>query len=105
MTVSLNIGVFRRLVTDLDEPVFTKWDSEVDKAAFMASLAAQALMNMTVNPLDPRIDLNEADLNAILDYTLGEKVQFEFPIEFTLLGEEIEYLFKIFAAVRVFSRE
>ncbi|PKL01123.1 MAG: hypothetical protein CVV56_02455 [Tenericutes bacterium HGW-Tenericutes-1] len=91
--VSLNIGVFRRLLTDLDEPAFTSWENDVDKAAFMASLAAQALLNITINPLDPRIDLDEADLNAILDYTLGEKVQFEFPIEFTLLGEEIEYSF------------
>jgi len=91
--ISLNIGVFRRLTTDLNEPAFDKWESDSDKTAFMANLAAQALINAIQNPLDPRIDLNEADLNAILDYTLGEKVKFEFPIEFTLEDEEIEYLF------------
>ncbi len=91
--ISLNIGVFRRLSTDLNEPSFTRWDSEVDKATFMANIAAQALLNVFQNPLDPRIDLTEADVNAILDYTLGEKVQFEFPIKFMLNDEEIEYLF------------
>lgn len=92
--ISLNIGAFRRKITDKDEPNFTKWDSELDKAAFMASLSAQAVINAVQNPLDPRIDLNEADLNAILDYMLSDKVQFDFPIKFKLNDEDIEYIFK-----------
>lgn len=91
--ISLNVGVFRRLTSDLDEPSFTKWENDFDKAAFMANLASQAIIDSMLNPLDPRIDLNEEDLNAIIDYTLGEKVKFEFPIKFTLNDEEIEYLF------------
>jgi len=91
--ISLNIGVFRRLLTDLDEPAFTRWESDTDKAMFMANLAAQAAMNFMLDPLDPKLDLTEADVNSILDYTLGEKVKFEFPITFMLEGEEIEYLF------------
>jgi len=91
--ISIQIGAFRRLSTDLDEPAFNRWDSDADKAAFMADIAAQAIINAALNPLDPKIDLSEADVNAILDYTLGEKVQFEFPIEFRLDGEDIEYQF------------
>jgi len=91
--ISLNIGVFRRLVGDLDEPAFTRWESEFDKAQFMANLAAQAAMNFQINQIDPKVDLTEADVNSILDYTLAEKVKFEFPITFMLEGEEVEYLF------------
>jgi hypothetical protein len=91
--VSLNIGIFRRLSTDLDEPAFDKWENDADKAAFMASLAMQAVMNAAMNPTDPRIDLTEADVNAILDYYLQDKVKFELPIKFNLDGSEIEYIF------------
>jgi hypothetical protein len=91
--ISLNIGVFRRLTTDLDEPAFDKWESESDKADFMEALALQAAYNAFLNPLDPRIDLTEADVNAILDYYLQDKVKFELPIKFMLLGEEVEYIF------------
>jgi hypothetical protein len=59
----------------------------------MASLAMQAVMNAAMNPTDPRIDLTEADVNAILDYYLQDKVKFELPIKFNLDGSEIEYIF------------
>lgn len=91
--ISLNVGVFRRLITDLDEPDFDKWETESDKANFMGELALQAASNAMLNPFDPRIDLTEADVNAILDYYLQDKVKFELPIKFTLLGEEVEYIF------------
>ena len=91
--ISLNIGVFRRLLTDLDEPAFDKWESDADKAVFMAGLAAQAASNFFLNPLDPYLDLDEEDLNAILDYQLQDKVSFEQPIKFTLNGIEYEYIF------------
>lgn len=91
--ISLNIGIFRKLSTDLDEPPFDRWENDIDKASFMTSLAIQAAMNATTNPLDPRIDLSEADVNAILDYYLQEKVKFELPIKFTIDDDEIEYLF------------
>ncbi|MDY0317406.1 MAG: hypothetical protein RBQ64_02370 [Candidatus Izemoplasmatales bacterium] len=91
--VSLNVGIFRRLSTDLDEPDFDKWENDMDKAAFMASLAAQAATNAFLNPTDPRIDLDEVDVNQILDYYLQEKVKFELPIKFTLDGDEIEFVF------------
>lgn len=91
--IALNLGAFRRLNTDLDAPVFTKWESEADKAAFMASLATQAATNAILNPTNPSMDLSEADVNAILDYTLGDKVQFDFPIKFKLNGNDVEYKF------------
>lgn len=91
--IALDLGAFRRLNTDLDAPVFTKWENDLDKAAFMASLATQAATNAFLNPTDPRMDLTEADVNAILDYTLGDKVQFDFPIKFKLNGNDIEYKF------------
>lgn len=91
--VALNLGVFRRLPTDLDAPAFTKWESEADKALFMTNLATTAAVNVILNPLDPRMDLTEADVNAILDYTLGDKVQFDFPIKFKLNGNDVEYKF------------
>ncbi|MFA5235422.1 MAG: hypothetical protein WC399_01010 [Bacilli bacterium] len=91
--VELNIGVFRRLLTDPDQPAFTPWEDEADKAAFMASFAAQAAINAVMNPTDPYIDLTESDINAILDYTLEEDVRFELPIEFTLDGADVEYTF------------
>ena len=91
--ISLEVGVFRRLSTDLDEPAFDKWENDADKAAFMANLAMQAIMNAAMNPTDPRIDLTEADVNAILDYYLQDKVKFELPIKFMLDGTEIEYIF------------
>jgi hypothetical protein len=53
----------------------------------------QAIMNAAMNPTDPRIDLTEADVNAILDYYLQDKVKFELPIKFMLDGTEIEYIF------------
>ncbi len=91
--ITLGIGAFRRLISDVDEPSFDKWENDADKALFMADLAAQTIINATLHPLDPRIDLSEADLNSILDYTLKDKVQFNFPIEFTLSGEKIIYNF------------
>lgn len=91
--IALDLGAFRRLNTDLDAPVFTKWENDLDKAAFMAALATQAATNAFLNPTDPRMDLTEADVNAILDYTLGDKVQFDFPIKFKLNGNDIEYKF------------
>lgn len=91
--VAINLGVFRRLNTDLDAPAFTKWESEADKAAFMSGLATQAAASVILNPGDPRMDLTEADVNAILDYTLGDKVQFDFPIKFKLNGNDVEYKF------------
>ena len=91
--ISLNVGIFRRLSSDLDEPAFDKWENDMDKAAFMATLAAQAASNIILNPTDPRIDLDEEDVNQILDYYLQDKVKFELPIKFTLDGNEIEYLF------------
>ncbi|MCU0105324.1 hypothetical protein N7603_06595 [Acholeplasma vituli] len=91
--ISLNLGAFRRLPTDLNAPSFTKWESEADKAAFMAGLATQATTSVILNPTDPRMDLTEADVNAILDYTLGDKVQFDFPIKFKLNGNDVEYKF------------
>ena len=92
--ISLNIGSFRRSITDKDEPEFTRWDSVFNKAAFMASLSAQAMLNAVQNPFDPWIDLDESDLNSILDYTLGDKVQFEFPIKLRLNDEDVEYIFQ-----------
>jgi hypothetical protein len=91
--IQLNIGRFRRLVTDLDQPAFTPWESESDKMDFMTDFAAQAAINAFMNPADPYIDLTESDINAILDYTLEEDVRFELPIEFTLDGVEVEYTF------------
>lgn len=91
--ITIRIGAFRRLLTDLDVPAYNQWDSEGDKAVFMANLATQALINAATNPFDPYIDLTENDVNAILDYTLADSVQFEFPIEFTLGEEEIVYNF------------
>lgn len=99
--ISLNLGAFRKLPTDLDAPVFTKWESEADKAAFMAGLATQATGTVILNPTDPRMDLTEADVNAILDYTLGDKVQFDFPIKFKLNGNDIEYKF---SSTNLFAR-
>ncbi|MGI6392777.1 MAG: hypothetical protein ACOX16_04125 [Candidatus Izemoplasmatales bacterium] len=91
--ISIGIGALRRLITDPDEPLFTKWEDEFDKAEFMAAMAAQAVLNSVFRPFDPQIDLTEADVNAILDYTLGDDVKFEFPIEFTLGEEDIKYSF------------
>ncbi|MFA5467237.1 MAG: hypothetical protein WC251_05230, partial [Candidatus Izemoplasmatales bacterium] len=91
--VSVQIGVFRKLSSDPDEPSFTRWENDIDKALYMSGFAAQAITNSALHPLDPRIDLTEADVNSILDYTLSDKVQFSFPIEFTLGGEEIVYNF------------
>ncbi|MDY0140108.1 MAG: hypothetical protein RBR50_10440, partial [Candidatus Izemoplasmatales bacterium] len=91
--ISLNIGVFRRLSTDLNEPFFNRWENEFDKAEFMLLLAAEATENAFINFLNPNIDLNEADVNAILDYYLQEKVKFKLPIKFMLEGEEVEYSF------------
>lgn len=92
--ISLRIGAFRRLLTDPNEPAFTKWEDEDDKSAFMTALGQQALQNAIINPTDPTIDLTEADLNSILDYTLQDKVQFEFPITFEVDETEIEYKFE-----------
>ena len=99
--IQLSMNALRRLITDLDAPSFTKWDSESDKVAFMADFALQAVTNALLNPLDPYIDLEEADINAILDYTLGEDVQFELPIEFMLNGVQKEYSF---ASTNLFLR-
>ncbi len=99
--IVLTMGDFRRLVTDLNEPAFTAWESEADKTAFMADFAIEAATNAFLNPFDPYIDLDESDINAILDYTLGEDVQFELPIEFTLDGLPIEYTF---ASTNLFLR-
>jgi hypothetical protein len=91
--VELNIGVFRRLLTDPDQPAFTPWEDEADKTAFMADFALRAIDGAIAHPLDPYIDLTESDINAILDYTLEEDVRFELPIEFTLDGADVEYTF------------
>jgi len=91
--VQLQLGNLRRLLTDPNEPTFTRWESEADKTAFMADLSVQALNNAIANPLDPYIDMDEADLNSILDYTLDEDIQFEVPLTFPLLGDDIEYTF------------
>lgn len=91
--VTIGIGAFRRFLDDQDEPAFDRWDTVVDKAMFMADIAAQAASNALLHPLDPQLELTEADVNAILDYTLGEKVQFRFPIEFSLDGEAVLYEF------------
>jgi|GEM_PF-825293 len=99
--IVLNVGDFRRLVTDLDQPAFTPWTTEADKMAFMTDFAEQAVANAILNPGDPYIDLTEADINAILDYTLGDSVQFDFPIEFTLDHQPIEYSF---ASTNLFLR-
>lgn len=92
--IALRIGAFRRLLTDPNEPAFDKWESEADKAVFMTNLGTQAAINAMANPSDPTIDLTEADLNSILDYTLQDKVQFSFPITFELDGNEVEYNFE-----------
>jgi len=91
--VSLDIGVFRRLSNDLDEPNYDRWDSDADKAIFMVNLASNALINYGMNPINPKIDLTESDINSIIDFTLADDVKFEFPITFTLDGQEIEYIF------------
>ncbi|HOW38856.1 MAG TPA: hypothetical protein PLZ76_08095, partial [Bacillota bacterium] len=91
--VTIGIGAFRRFPDDEDEPAFERWNTVVDKALFMADIAAQAASNALLHPLDPQLELTEADVNAILDYTLGEKVQFRFPIEFSLDGEAVLYEF------------
>ncbi|HOJ44481.1 MAG TPA: hypothetical protein PK340_00380 [Bacilli bacterium] len=91
--VELRLGTLRKLLTDPSEPAFTKWESDADKAAFMADLSVQAINNAILNPFDPYIDMDEADLNSILDYTLDEDVQFEVPLTFPLLGNDIEYTF------------
>lgn len=92
--IQLTIGSFRRLPSDLDEPTFTKWESEADKAAFMVNFSADAAANALLHPTDPYIDLSEADVNSILDYTLSDKIKFEFPIEFMLNGVQVEYTFE-----------
>lgn len=91
--IAIEIGAFRRLLTDLDAPTFTRWEDDTDKTIFMANMAAEAVTNAILHPLDPQIDLSEEDVNAVLDYTLGDDVKFEFPIEFTLGGEDITYNF------------
>jgi hypothetical protein len=91
--VQLRLGALRKLLTDPNEPAFTRWESDADKAAFMADLSVQAISNAILNPTDPYIDMDEADLNSILDYTLDEDVQFEVPLTFPLLGNDIEYTF------------
>ena len=99
--IQLHLGAFRRLLADPDEPVFTRWESEADKAAFMTDLGEQAVLNAIANPLDPYIELSEADLNSILDYTLDEDVQFDVPFVLPLSGDEIEYTF---ASTNLFVR-
>jgi len=99
--IELRLGQLRRLLTDPDEPAFDRWESEADKAAFMADLGTQAVLNAIANPLDPYIDMSEADLNSILDYTLDEDVQFEVPFVVPLSGTDIEYTF---ASTNLFIR-
>ncbi len=91
--VSLGIGAFRRLSTDVNEPVFISWGEEADKVLFMFNLAQNAAINFGMNPINPKIDLSEADVNSILDYTLQEDVQFDIPITFVVDDETIEYTF------------
>jgi|GEM_PF-1892866 len=99
--IQLRLGALRRLLTDPDEPVFTRWESEADKAVFMTDLGLQAVQGVINHPLDPYIELSEADLNSILDYTLDEDVQFDVPFVIPLLGDEIEYSF---ASTNLFVR-
>ena len=99
--IVLNVGEFRRLVSDLDQPAFTPWTSDADKVAFMTNFAEQAAINAVLNPSDPYIDLTESDVNAILDYTLGDGVKFSLPINFTLDDQPIEYTF---ASTNLFLR-
>lgn len=92
--LSMNLGVFRRLVTDLDEIPFTRLEDDQDKADLMAGIASKAALNVITNPSDPTINLTEEELNQILDYQLKDAVAFEFPLEFMLNGVEQKYLFK-----------
>ncbi|PKK87071.1 MAG: hypothetical protein CVV63_02300 [Tenericutes bacterium HGW-Tenericutes-8] len=92
--LSLNLGIFRRLSTDLDEVPFTKLEDDQDKADLMSGIATRAALEMVTNPTDPKLRLTEAELNQILDYQLQDSVSFEFPLEFMLNGVEQKYLFK-----------
>ncbi|MDY0347035.1 MAG: hypothetical protein RBQ70_05160 [Acholeplasma sp.] len=92
--LSMNLGIFRRLVTDLDEIPFTRLEDDQDKADLMAGIASKAALNVITNPSDPTINLTEEELNQILDYQLKDAVAFEFPLEFMLNGVEQKYLFK-----------
>jgi hypothetical protein len=92
--LSMNLGIFRRLVTDLDEIPFTRLEDDQDKADLMAGIASKAALNVITNPSDPTINLTEEELNQILDYQLKDAVAFEFPLEFMLNGIEQKYLFK-----------
>lgn len=92
--ISMNLGIFRRLVTDLDEIPFTRLEDDQDKADLMAGIASRAALNVITNPSDPTINLTEEELNQILDYQLKDAVSFEFPLEFMLNGIEQKYLFK-----------
>lgn len=92
--LSLNLGIFRRLATDLDEVPFTKLEDQTEKDALMADIAARALISATAHPLNPYMDLTETDLNQILDYQLQDQVSFEFPLDFMLNGVKQEYMFK-----------
>ncbi|MBI9010321.1 MAG: hypothetical protein JEZ05_09885 [Tenericutes bacterium] len=91
--ISLDIGVFRRLTSDFDEPNFVSWGTAADKAIFMADLAASAMINFGLNPFNPKIVLSESNINSLIDYTLGDDVQFEIPFTFKVDGQEIEYIF------------
>lgn len=92
--IHLNMGKFRRLITDYDPVTFNKLESEGDKAALMSDIATAAAVDAVLNPLDPKITLDEQQLNQILDYQLKEKVSFEYPIKYKLNGVTKEYLFK-----------
>jgi hypothetical protein len=92
--LSMNLGIFRRLVTDLDEIPFTRLEDDQDKADLMAGIASKAALNVITNPSDPTINLTEEELNQILDYQLKDAVAFELPLEFMLNGIEQKYLFK-----------
>jgi hypothetical protein len=92
--LSMNLGIFRRLVTDLDEIPFTRLEDDQDKVDLMAGIASKAALNVITNPSDPTINLTEEELNQILDYQLKDAVAFEFPLEFMLNGVEQKYLFK-----------
>jgi hypothetical protein len=99
--ISLQVGVFRRLTTDLEPPIFDRWESNLDQDLFMVNLASKAIINSALNPLDPRMELTEIEVNQIIDYSIGEDVGFDYPIEFTLDDEIIRYQFK---STQVFIR-
>ena len=99
--ISLQIGVFRRMITDANPPEFERWESDLDYDFFMINLASKAIINATLNPIDPFVELTEIDVCQIIDYRIGEDVRFDYPFEFILDDEVIRYQL---ASTHVFIR-